>query len=597
VAAAILAGDVVLLTLFLNPDVTLVADGPALVLCLFLPYLAAGTLALWLLALLVAALPPIPRVPRPPVEGMPWFTILALAAVGAAAALFWSNLFAYRHSLPESVLPPLAGSAVALTAAALVLGVVATDTALFPARARGVSPLLVVLAAAAALVFPLAVRPRPSRPPAPVPVATERVTPARRLIVVGVDGLDLAQLRTGIARGELAGFASVLRRGAHGPLATLRPTEAPPIWTTIYTGRLPRDHGVKSFSSYRLRGSRTTYDLLPKGAFVTLLERARLVSRTPVTSAARRRRALWNVLNAFEIPAGVVRVWATHPPEQIQAFMVSPYFHALAAQDRGEAAVHPQAAEAELGARLVTAADVDRALVGEFVDPAAAGEGDDARWRRELVEQALAPDLTYQRAGDALRAAYDPPFFATYFYGLDVVGHAFTRYADPDAFGDVSPDEGRRFGRVRDAYAAWIGRAVGDMAEGLRPGEILLVVSGYGMRAVPPWRRAWNALAGGATPSGTHAGAPDGVLLAIGDGIRPGATLKASVLDLTPTMLYLMGLPVARDMEGRVITEMLQDDFTRAHPVTFIPSYESLAVTPTTGETDTGLPPLPEEGS
>lgn len=595
-AAALLAGDVVLLTLFLNPDVMLAADGPALFLCLFLPYFLGGTVALWLLAVLVAVLPPMPRVLRPPVEGLPWFTILTLAAVAAAAVLFWSNLLGYRHSLPPAVVPPLAASAVALTAATLVLGAVVADTALFPARARGVSALLVVLAAAAAVVFPLAVRPRPAPPATPVPVATERVTPARRLVVVGVDGLDLPQLRAGIARGELAGFASILRRGAHGPLATLRPTEAPPIWTTIYTGRLPRDHGVKSFSSYRLRGSRTTYDLLPKGAFVTLLERAHLVARAPVTSASRRRRAFWNVLNAFEIPAGIVRVWATHPPEKIQAFMVSPYFHVLAPEGRGDEAIHPQAVAAEVRARTVTAADVDRALVGEFVDLTAAGE-DGAPWRRELVERALAPDLTYQRAGAALRAAYDPPFFATYFYGLDVVGHAFTRYADPDAFGDVRPDERRRYGRVRDAYAAWIGRAVGDIAEGLRPGEILLVVSGYGMRVVPPWRRAWNAVVGEATPSGTHAGAPDGVLLAVGDGIRPGATLRASVLDVTPTMLYLMGLPVARDMEGRIITEMLQDDFTRSHPVTFIPSYESLAVTPTTGETDLGLPPLPEEGS
>jgi hypothetical protein len=33
-------------------------------------------------------------------------------------------------------------------------------------------------------------------------------------------------------------------------------------------------------------------------------------------------------------------------------------------------------------------------------------------------------------------------------------------------------------------------------------------------------------------------------------------------------------------MEGRVLTEMLEDDFARAHPVTFIPSYESLDVAP-----------------
>jgi len=68
------------------------------------------------------------------------------------------------------------------------------------------------------------------------------------------------------------------------------------------------------------------------------------------------------------------------------------------------------------------------------------------------------------------------------------------------------------------------------------------------------------------------------------------------VLDVAPTLLYLMGLPVARDMEGRVLTEILEPSFARDHPVTFIPSYESLAVTPAAaGAPLDDLPPLPEE--
>ena len=59
------------------------------------------------------------------------------------------------------------------------------------------------------------------------------------------------------------------------------------------------------------------------------LERLSLASRRPVASTSRRRRALWNVLDAFGIPAGVVRVWGTHPPETIRGFVLSPYFHLL----------------------------------------------------------------------------------------------------------------------------------------------------------------------------------------------------------------------------------------------------------------------------
>ena len=100
---------------------------------------------------------------------------------------------------------------------------------------------------------------------------------------------------------------------------------------------------------------------------------------------------------------------------------------------------------------------------------------------------------------------------------------------------------------------------------------------------------------GGASPSGTHEGAPDGFFLAVGDGIRSGAVLgPASVLDVTPTILYLFGLPVSRDMEGRVLTEILDEEFAQRHPVTFIPSYESLAVAVSGREVD-DLPRLPDD--
>ena len=129
----------------------------------------------------------------------------------------------------------------------------------------------------------------------------------------------------------------------------------------------------------------------------------------------------------------------------------------------------------------------------------------------------------------------------------------------------------------------------------LRPGEVLIVVSGYGMEPLPLWRRVTEALRGDAFRSGTHAGAPDGFFIAVGDGVKPGAApYEASILDVAPTILYLMGLPVARDMEGRVLTEILDDEFARAHPVTFIPSYESLAVTPVAGR-GSDPPPLPDE--
>lgn len=593
VAACLLASDLVLLALYLNPGVALRQEALSLFVSLFAPYSVGITLVFTALALAGAGLG-LPRIARPPLPSWPWFTALACLAVASAACLFWWNLLSYRYSIPIEFVHGLTISALSLTVAALALLGAGIDALLFPERARSPAAPIVVLAAASAVVLPLAARPVLAPPARPAPVATERVAPVRRVILIGIDGLGPSQVEQGVARGTQPVLAGLLKRGAHGSLASFRPTEGPPLWTSIFTGRLPRDHGVKSFATYRLCLSPTPYELLPKGALVGLLERLRLVSTTPVTGASRRCPALWDALNAFGIHAGVVRFWGTHPPERVQGFMLSNHFHRMREAPQAALALYPPDLFAEVANRAVGPEDVDPALVSQFVDLSVKG-GEDQGWRRDLVERAIAPDLSYQRAGAVLRAAYDPPFFATYFYGLDVVGHAFTRYAQPDRFGDVAPDDARRFGRVIDQYTAFLGQWIGEAEKGLAPGEILLVVSSYGMQSVPWWRRLLAAPFGGLM-SGAHDGAPDGFLFGVGDGVRAGAALqRASVLDITPTVLYLMGLPVGRDMEGRVLTEVLDEDFIRSHPVTFIPSYESLAVTAMSGPGGDDMPPLPEE--
>jgi hypothetical protein len=59
-----------------------------------------------------------------------------------------------------------------------------------------------------------------------------------------------------------------------------------------------------------------------------------------------------------------------------------------------------------------------------------------------------------------------------------------------------------------------------------------------------------------------------GVLVAQGPGVRPGATVEeASILDLAPTILHYMDLEVPDYMDGRVLTELLTDDFNHGNPV------------------------------
>jgi predicted AlkP superfamily phosphohydrolase/phosphomutase len=598
-AASAGAAGLCVLTLYLNPGLGLLRETVPLALCLFLPWVVAGTLSLVAVAVAARALRPWARPRRAVVDGRPFFTSLVSLALFATAVLYWHNLLSYRHSIPVASLRALAASAVVISAGALVLLAVGADVVLFPRRPRPFAAALAVIVPALALAVPLALRPGPASPPPPVPVQLDDLHPARRLVVVGIDGLGPADLADDPQGGRVPSLVRLVRRGAFGPLATLRPTDAPAIWTTMFTGRLPRDHGIESFYTYRLFASSSDWALLPKSTLVGLIERAGLVSRRPVTSASRRRRALWNVLDAFGIPAGLVRIWGTHPPETIQGFVLSPYFHVLRNDPQQAAStLHPPALLGEVRARAVEARDLDVALLRELADVPASGASPLSDPSiAALASQALAPDLTYMRAAGVLRAAYDPAFFAISFHGYDVAGHLFYRYAHPEAFGDVPPEDARRYGRVLDRYASLLGQWVGELSPEPRSGEVLVVLSGHGLEPSPLWRRLLGAFAGTRVASATHAAAPDGLFLAVGDGIRPGAAVhEASVLDVAPTLLYLMGLPVARDMEGRVLTEILEEDFARENPLTFIPSYESLAVAPPTPVTPAAeLPELPED--
>src|SRR5262249_41578021 len=66
-------------------------------------------------------------------------------------------------------------------------------------------------------------------------------------------------------------------------------------------------------------------------------------------------------------------------------------------------------------------------------------------------------------------------------------------------------------------------------------------------------------------PTGDHR--MEGILVAAGPPFRPGAVPEQpSLLDVAPTILHLLGVPVPDDMDGRVLSEVLDPAYTSAHP-------------------------------
>ncbi len=67
-------------------------------------------------------------------------------------------------------------------------------------------------------------------------------------------------------------------------------------------------------------------------------------------------------------------------------------------------------------------------------------------------------------------------------------------------------------------------------------------------------------------PMGCHH--PDGVFVAYGMGVNAGTHLApARLVDIAPTLLYALGLPIPEDLEGSVVTAAFEEEYRNARPV------------------------------
>ncbi len=61
-----------------------------------------------------------------------------------------------------------------------------------------------------------------------------------------------------------------------------------------------------------------------------------------------------------------------------------------------------------------------------------------------------------------------------------------------------------------------------------------------------------------------------GIMLAYGPAIRDGSEVtEAEIIDLAPTILHLLGLPIPDDMDGKVLTGMLTEAYRANHPLRY----------------------------
>lgn len=500
-----------------------------------------------------------------------WVSVRMLAWMGAAAAavaalLMWLNVRGFATALTEEAAWRMTAGAVATTASAVVLLAIAIAHYSFGRRGSRVGASLFVLAACGSLALPLAARGRAVAPPPPVsPLPLDRpVAPeGPRVAMLLLDGASMDYILPRVAEGRLPGFARLLDRGAVIDLATVRPTQPDAVWAAVATGMYPAKNGVRSAGAYFARGDDRAVDLLPDHCLSHMLVDLGFVRNQPNRSGVWRAEPVWSIISAAGLPVAVVRWPLTYPAAPVRGVMVSDRFHQVAASlTEFDRSAYPAAALPLVQAAFTAAGETDPRPAAGAV---AAAEGP--------AGPALRRDRFYAAALAAVAPGRDARFTALRLTGLDTVGHYFFTAGQTRTFRDLQADDLHRPLQATDDYYAFVDGEVEAMAAGMGPEDLLVVVSGFGMQPLDAVKRVLGRLLGDPDFTGTHERAPDGFLLAYGAAVEPGRRPRGSVVDVAPTLLYYLGLPVARDMDGFARADLFSRAYTAERPIVFIPSY------------------------
>lgn len=501
--------------------------------------------------------------PRRAMRLLPWGLTLALAL---GATLSWVHASHYAYFLPSGINVRLIRAAGLLSLSALIGFYTALLHSLAHRRYGPRSRLAYILLAVASIYVLTERRSAFSPPVEPVrrPLAVEG-EPRPRLMVVGLDGATFDAILPLAEQGVLPFLSRVIEGGSYGHLGSLRPNRSGSLWTTLATGKLPFRHGIVGREVFPTPALGPGLELRLLPPFEPFRDWASLgAAGRPVDARNRRVLPLWEILTRLGVSTGVVGWPVTAPVPRNLSFALSrDYFEGSHLEEN---AWPPDIAQR---GRLfqVRPQHLDPGLLGALDPPPP-----------DRVLQALAGDVWRQSLTTfLLEQQREMGAVFLVLPGLRSVSQRTFGGYNAVQFEGLQRAPYVEAAEILRAYYAHLDGALEGLWERQEGPCLLAVVSAYGTASASGWQRLKAELSERRSLGGYFDESPDGVFLLYGEGIQPQSRMDgAALVDVVPTLLYALGFPIARDLEGQVRREAFEPGFLARHPLTFLPSYEAL---------------------
>ena len=370
-----------------------------------------------------------------------------------------------------------------------------------------------------------------------------------RVLVLGIDGASWKVIEPLINNGDLPVLASLIQGGATCTTLDVVSPHSPLAWTSAATSRVPADHGVVDY--------------------VHRLQNGTVV---PASGSQRRVPAIWEITSRYGVSVGVAGWWATWPTDTVDGWIVSDHANpalsefliqdgkywtadarALNALNRD---VFPSSIASIVASSAVTSENFSydeyqtRAeLSPDQLDRLAAVPWN-ARSKYSILKTFFAMDRSTVNTAAALMKSSPTQLTMVYLRGPDPIQHYAWDLVEPDRY-EVPPRNLSRDKGIVESVYKYTDTFVGELLDTFGTNGWVVVASDHGAEPDP---RA-TGIPRRARP-GAHTEAATGTLVLHGPGVRRGHQIQgASPYDIMPTVLWLLDVPISRELEGRVIDD------------------------------------------
>ncbi|MFH1733214.1 MAG: alkaline phosphatase family protein, partial [bacterium] len=412
----------------------------------------------------------------------------------------------------------------------------------------------------------------------------ERRPVDEKLLLIGVDGFWWEIIDPLMAEGKMPHVQALVDSGSSGPLETLLPTFSAMIWTSITTGKSEAKHGVTSFLVWKfpITNFSVPCHLTPKSTPEIAWMKANWIVEAPITNQFLDAEPVWTILSDHGASVGMVNWWVSWPANKVNGFIVTDHClynksnvmqnykskEGMTPNDIYPVELLPELAGFSHGPDDITEAEIRRFInvqEDSFIDEFYAIDSYeiiDIAYEASMFKYSYPEDVTYVAASEYLLQTQQPDFMGVYLKGMDSMEHQYLKYYFADEHPDRLLDQNlQRYSDLIENYYIYMDETIGRLIAAADSNTTVMIVSDHGFDKI-------------ILPTGhyNHMEKPAGVFICKGSGIKQGHKVTgAHVYDVTPTVLHLLGFPMAEDFDGKALTDIC----TEQHEMVTITTYET----------------------